>query len=104
MPDSTNRPEYLNGVNLGGTKIQSGAFTRPLKLVGNVKLSTNPEIVVLSGGVINALENERIKIITKTAQNYAKAGTDDGLQCICSELGSDTGITSAAMRARKLLK
>jgi len=72
--------------------------------VGNLITIFNPEIVVLGGGVIDALEDEMLKIITKTAHEHAMAGSDEGLEIICSKLGNDAGITGAAVLARKQLK
>lgn len=72
--------------------------------IGNIVNLFNPEIVVLGGGVIDALEDEMFKIITKTAHDYAIPGSDKGLEIICSKLGNDAGITGAAVLAKKQLK
>lgn len=72
--------------------------------VGNLINLFNPGIVVLGGGVIDALEDEMFKIINKTAREHAMAGADEGLEIICSKLGNDAGITGAAVLAKKQLK
>ena len=40
MPESSSKPEYLVGVDLGGTKILAGVFTQQMKCLGSVKMST----------------------------------------------------------------
>lgn len=42
MAESNDKKEYLVGVDLGGTKILAGLFTRDLKCIGRTKLSTKP--------------------------------------------------------------
>lgn len=64
----------------------------------------NPEIIVLGGGVIDALEDEMMAIIVETAQDYALAGTAKGIEIIASKLGDDAGITGAAVLARREFK
>ncbi len=58
-----------------------------------------PEIVVLGGGIIDALATEMMPIIEETARRYAMSGTDKGVRIISSELGDDAGITGAAVIA-----
>lgn len=64
----------------------------------------NPEVVVLGGGVIAALEDEMMGIIVETANDYAMAGTMKGVEIIASKLGDDAGITGAAVLARRQAK
>jgi len=72
--------------------------------LGNLINLFNPEIIVLGGGVIDALEDEMLKIICKAAHTYAMTGSDKGLEIISSKLGDDAGITGAAVLVRKQLK
>ena len=60
----------------------------------------NPEVVVLGGGVMEALEDEMMSIIVETANDYAMAGTMKGVEIICSKLGDHAGITGGAVLAR----
>jgi glucokinase len=69
--------------------------------IANLINVINPEMVVLGGGVIDALEDEMMAIIIETAHDYALAGTDKDIQIIASKLGDDAGITGAAVLARK---
>ena len=64
----------------------------------------NPEIVVLGGGVIQALEDEMMAIIVETAIDYAMPGTTKGIEIIASKLGDDAGIFGAAVLARMRTK
>ena len=64
----------------------------------------NPEVVVLGGGVIAALEDEMMGVIVETATDYAMPGTMKGVEIIASKLGDDAGITGAAVLARKQAK
>jgi glucokinase len=60
----------------------------------------NPEVIVLGGGVIDALEDEMMSIITETAMDYAMAGTSKGIEIIATKLGDNAGIHGGAVLAR----
>jgi len=64
----------------------------------------NPEVVVLGGGVIEALADEMMSVISETAQDYAMPGTMKGVEIISSKLGDNAGITGAAVLARRETK
>jgi glucokinase len=64
----------------------------------------NPEVVVLGGGVIEALEDEVMSIIVETARDCAMAGTMKGVEIVASKLGDEAGITGGAVLARKQTK
>src|SRR5207247_9176820 len=64
----------------------------------------NPEVVVLGGGVIDALQDEMMGVIVETANDYAMPGTMKGVEIIASKLGDDAGITGAAVLARREAK
>ncbi len=72
--------------------------------VANVINLLNPEVVVLGGGVIEALEDEMMSIIVETAMEYAMSGTTKGIEIIPSKLGDDAGITGGAVLAKRGLK
>ncbi|HNU99817.1 MAG: ROK family protein [Verrucomicrobia bacterium] len=69
--------------------------------VANIINLINPEVVVLGGGVIDALEDEMLAIIVETAHDYAMQGTDKGIAIIASKLGDDAGITGGAVLAKR---
>jgi glucokinase len=72
--------------------------------IGNLVNIFNPEMVVLGGGVIDALEDEMFSIVIKRAREQAMAGAAEGLKIVCSQLGNDAGIVGAAVLARKQAK
>ncbi|MGI8965804.1 MAG: ROK family protein, partial [Limisphaerales bacterium] len=72
--------------------------------VGNLINIFNPEVVILGGGVIDALEDEMMSIIVETAQDYAMNGTAKGIEIIAGKAGDDAGIIGGAVLARKETK
>ncbi len=72
--------------------------------IANLVNLLSPEVVVLGGGVIDALEDEMMAIIIETAHDYTLPGTDKDLQIIPSKLGDDAGIVGAAVLARRETK
>ena len=69
--------------------------------VANLVNILGPEVVVLGGGVIEALADEMMSVIVETAQDYAMPGTMKGVDIIASKLGDSAGITGAAVLARR---
>jgi glucokinase len=69
--------------------------------VANLINLFNPEVVVLGGGLIEALQDEMMAIIVETAKDYALNGTIKGIDIIASKLGDDAGIVGAAVMARQ---
>jgi glucokinase len=72
--------------------------------VANLVNILSPEVVVLGGGVIEALADEMMAIIAKTAKEHAMPGTLKGVEIIASKLGDNAGITGAAVLARRETK
>lgn len=72
--------------------------------VANIINLLNPEVIVLGGGVMDALEDEMLAIIIETAHDYAMNGTADGIEIIASRLGDEAGITGGAVLARRETK
>jgi glucokinase len=72
--------------------------------VANLANIFNPDIIVLGGGVMDALEDEMFGIITEVAHDYMMPGVDKGLEIVTSKLGNDAGITGAAVLVRQQLK
>jgi len=61
----------------------------------------NPQIVILGGGFIEALEDEVMSIIVETANDYAFSGSMKNVDIVASKLGDNAGITGAAVLARQ---
>jgi glucokinase len=72
--------------------------------VANLINLLNPEVVVLGGGVIEALEDEMMGIIIETATKRALAGTAKGVAIVASKLGDEAGIVGGAVLARRQTK
>jgi glucokinase len=72
--------------------------------VANLINIFNPEVVVLGGGIIDALEDEMMAIIIETAHDYAFPGVTKGLKIVASKLGDDAGITGGAVLALQAIK
>ncbi len=68
---------------------------------GNLINILNPEVVVLGGGVIEALADEMMSVIVKPARDHAMAGTMKGVEILASRLGDNAGITGGAVLARR---
>jgi glucokinase len=69
--------------------------------VSNLVNVLGPEVVVLGGGVIEALSDEMMSVIVKTAKEHAMPGTMKGVEIVASKLGDNAGITGAAVLARR---
>lgn len=63
----------------------------------------NPEVVVLGGGIMEALEEEVFPTITKTARSLVMPGTGQGVQIVSSKLADNAGIMGAAVLAHQSL-
>ncbi|MGN6386590.1 MAG: ROK family protein [Verrucomicrobiota bacterium] len=72
--------------------------------IANLINILSPEVIVLGGGVIDALEDEMMAIIVETAHDYALQGTDKGVEILASKLGDDAGIVGGAVLARRETK
>jgi glucokinase len=72
--------------------------------VSNLVNILNPEIVVLGGGVIEALGDEMMDIIKKTAKDHAMPGAMKGVQIVDCHLGDNAGITGGAVLAKRMTK
>ncbi len=65
--------------------------------VSNLVNILNPEVVVLGGGVIEALQDYMMSVIIETAKDYAMPGAMKGVEIVASELGDHAGITGGAV-------
>ena len=72
--------------------------------VANVINLLNPEVVVIGGGLMDALEDDMMAIIIETAHDYAMNGTDHGIEILPSKLGDDAGITGGAVLTKRHTK
>lgn len=60
----------------------------------------SPEVVVIGGGVSQALGDAFIERIWEIAQRYILPGAAEGMKCLPASLGDDSGIVGSAAYAR----
>jgi glucokinase len=72
--------------------------------VANLINVLSPEVVVVGGGLMDALENEMMQVVIETAREHAFPGSDKGVKILASKLGDDAGITGGAVLARRETK
>lgn len=72
--------------------------------IGSLVNLLGPEVVVLGGGVIDALGEEMLETIESVAREVAFEFTTRDLRIIRAELGDDSGVTGAALLARESLR
>ena len=63
----------------------------------------NPEMVVLGGGVVEAMGDSLLDPIRHAAAEYALPTTMDGVQIIAATLGDNAGVIGASVLARERL-
>ena len=71
--------------------------------IGSIVNFLNPDMIVLGGGVVEALDKDFIKDIRKAAKKYALPDTLKGVQIVRAQLGDDAGVLGAAALARQRL-
>jgi len=72
--------------------------------VANLVNIFGPEVVVLGGGVMEAMADEMTATILRTAKDHAMPGTMKNVEIVVSKLGDNAGITGAAVLARREIK
>lgn len=68
--------------------------------VANLVNLLNPEVVVLGGGVMEALSDEMMPHVIKSAKAHIMPGLFKNVEIMPSKLGDNAGITGAAVLAR----
>ena len=69
--------------------------------IGSIVNFLNPEMIVLGGGVVEALDDTFLDNIRAAAEKYALPNTLDGVQIVRAKLGDNSGILGAAALARQ---
>jgi glucokinase len=72
--------------------------------IANLINVINPDVIVIGGGLMDALENEMMPVVVETAREHAFPGSDKGVKILPSKLGDDAGITGGAVLARRETK
>ena len=108
----------LTGGDLGA--IRSGVLAKAIRLndaltlkvfkkvtkylgigIGSIVNFLNPEMIVLGGGVVEALDDTFLDDIRAATEKYSLPNTLDGVQIVRAELGDNSGILGAAALARQ---
>ena len=97
------RKAIKKGDKLVETIIEEAAEYTGIAVANLINL-LNPQVVVLGGGVIDALGDEMMAIILETARDYGMSGALKGVDIIASKNGDDAGIVGAAVVARRQSK
>ncbi|MCD6338804.1 MAG: ROK family protein [Verrucomicrobia bacterium] len=92
------RKAIKRGDKLVAKVVERAAFYAGVA-AGNIINLLNPEVIVMGGGVIEALGEQMMPVIVSTARKYAMKGTDKGIRILASALGDDAGITGGAVLA-----
>ena len=69
--------------------------------IGSIVNFLNPEMIVLGGGVVEALDDSFLDDIRAATEKYSLPNTLDGVQIVRAELGDNSGILGAAALARQ---
>ena len=69
--------------------------------IGSIVNFLNPEMIVLGGGVVEALDDTFLDDIRAAAEKYALPNTLSGVQIVPAKLGDNAGILGAAALARQ---
>jgi glucokinase len=69
--------------------------------IASVANTVNPELVVVGGGLTEALGEPFIRMIQKKLKGRPMTAATDSLRVVQSQLGDDAGITGAALVARR---
>ena len=110
----------LDGGNLGlirsstlakavrrGDKLTAKVMRRAQKYLGigvaSIINFLNPEMIVLGGGVIEAMGGEFLAGIRRAAEKHVLPSTMDGVQIVGAKLGDNAGVVGAAVLARQML-
>ena len=72
--------------------------------IGSIVNFLNPEMIVLGGGVVEALDDTFLDDIRAAVEKYALPNTLNGVQIVRAKLGDDAGILGAAALARQRFK
>ncbi len=72
--------------------------------VGSIVNFLNPDMIVLGGGVVEALDDTFIDNIRRYAEKYALPNTLSGVEIVRAKLGDNSGILGAAALARHRLE
>lgn len=90
-----------------GDPLTLSVLKRAMKALGigvaNVVNLLGPEMVILGGGVIEALDDTWLDRVRAVAQKYAMANAMEGVKIVRAQLGDDAVVLGAAVWARQMM-
>ena len=95
------RKALRRGDKLTQRVIQDAARYTGLALANLANL-LSPEVMVLGGGLIEAVGDEMLEVILQTLKEHTMPGSLTGMEIRLSTLGDHAGITGGAVLARQL--
>lgn len=88
-------------------KVVCGAIAKATEYlgiaVGGLINLLSPEMIVLGGGVVEAMEAYYLDEVRKTAQKYSFPNASQGVKIVASILGDEAGVLGAAVTAQSQL-
>lgn len=69
--------------------------------IGSIVNFLNPEMIILGGGVVEALDDTFLNDIRAATEKYSLPNTLNGVQIVPAKLGDNSGILGAAALARQ---
>ena len=72
--------------------------------IGSIVNFLNPEMIILGGGVVEAVGDKFLNDIRKATDKYALPDTLKGVQIVGAQLGDNAGVLGAAALAKQRLK
>jgi glucokinase len=100
------RSDDLADAFRAGDKLATRAIERGAKYmaigIATLANSVNPELVVLGGGLVEALGDPLVRLVEKNLRGQPMRAATDGLRVVACELGDDAGITGAALVGRRI--
>ena len=67
--------------------------------IGGVVNLLDPAVVVIGGGIAEALGQRYVEVATETARRYMLAAAEHAVPIVASQLGNDAGLLGAALTA-----
>jgi glucokinase len=99
------RSDDLRAAFDAGDKLVTRAIERGASYlaigIASVANAVNPELVVLGGGLIEAMGEPFVRLVEKQVRKHPLRAATANLRVVASQLGDDAGITGAALVARR---
>lgn len=103
VPSKALRKAYLAGDELVIRHLRRAAKYIGIGIGGLINV-LGPQVVVLGGGVVEALGDEFVGMIEKVARRYAFESAASGVKITRASLGDDAGLVGAALLARERMQ